>query len=401
MKTYPWSRARRGSGLWMRLDIMPTEATVVGSGCLVLVRNPRSNLTCLGMFLLLQGRNSLASRIEGNLDSRHCQAPRGSPKDQVGAPLDSIALARGPSGEGASMARSGRCSAQADVGNRTYRTGYSGYPLAKSPDVHCGRRGVPPCRRFRCRGRRVGALLSRSSVAKRGGARRAPLGKTPARPTSRSSAPRRPISVSPSLRCRCRAPYPRRYAAAAAIHPRIPVATRPATPMPAPFRVPLQQNRRYLTTGSRLASMVLHELRASPDRRRAPETPSRSNIDPWKRTSAPRRGHPPPPLLPSHRGSLSSLGARVHRLSRRGVQEITAFLNHLAIERPLSGSTQNQALCALVFSLPLVPPPPQARDARVVRGRARLARRAWKHVAPCSRSPASGRLPPSRRNGSR
>ncbi len=32
-----------------------------------------------------------------------------------------------------------------------------------------------------------------------------------------------------------------------------------------------------------------------------------------------------------------------------GAHEITAFLNHLASERHVSASTQNQALCALVF----------------------------------------------------
>lgn len=32
-----------------------------------------------------------------------------------------------------------------------------------------------------------------------------------------------------------------------------------------------------------------------------------------------------------------------------GVSEISAFLNHLACERRVSASTQNQALCALVF----------------------------------------------------
>jgi integrase len=32
-----------------------------------------------------------------------------------------------------------------------------------------------------------------------------------------------------------------------------------------------------------------------------------------------------------------------------GAAEITAFLNHLAVERRASASTQNQALCAVVF----------------------------------------------------
>ena len=32
-----------------------------------------------------------------------------------------------------------------------------------------------------------------------------------------------------------------------------------------------------------------------------------------------------------------------------GAAEVTAFLNHLALERKTSASTQNQALCALVF----------------------------------------------------
>jgi hypothetical protein len=32
-----------------------------------------------------------------------------------------------------------------------------------------------------------------------------------------------------------------------------------------------------------------------------------------------------------------------------GAAEITAFLNHLAVERRASASTQNQALCAIVF----------------------------------------------------
>ena len=32
-----------------------------------------------------------------------------------------------------------------------------------------------------------------------------------------------------------------------------------------------------------------------------------------------------------------------------GAAEITAFLNHLAVERRTSASTQNQALCALLF----------------------------------------------------
>ncbi len=32
-----------------------------------------------------------------------------------------------------------------------------------------------------------------------------------------------------------------------------------------------------------------------------------------------------------------------------GAPEMTAFLNHLAVQRRVSASTQNQALCALVF----------------------------------------------------
>src|ERR1700722_7928492 len=32
-----------------------------------------------------------------------------------------------------------------------------------------------------------------------------------------------------------------------------------------------------------------------------------------------------------------------------GAAEVTAFLNHLAVERRVAASTQNQALCALVF----------------------------------------------------
>src|SRR5580658_8821697 len=32
-----------------------------------------------------------------------------------------------------------------------------------------------------------------------------------------------------------------------------------------------------------------------------------------------------------------------------GAAEVTAFLNHLAVERHVSASTQNQALCALIF----------------------------------------------------
>ncbi|MCC6556077.1 MAG: phage integrase N-terminal SAM-like domain-containing protein [Polyangiaceae bacterium] len=32
-----------------------------------------------------------------------------------------------------------------------------------------------------------------------------------------------------------------------------------------------------------------------------------------------------------------------------GAPEVTAFLNHLAVERRISASTQNQALCAIVF----------------------------------------------------
>jgi hypothetical protein len=32
-----------------------------------------------------------------------------------------------------------------------------------------------------------------------------------------------------------------------------------------------------------------------------------------------------------------------------GAPEMTAFLNHLAVQRRISASTQNQALCALVF----------------------------------------------------
>ncbi len=32
-----------------------------------------------------------------------------------------------------------------------------------------------------------------------------------------------------------------------------------------------------------------------------------------------------------------------------GVSEVNAFLNHLAVDRNVSASTQNQALCAIVF----------------------------------------------------
>lgn len=51
-----------------------------------------------------------------------------------------------------------------------------------------------------------------------------------------------------------------------------------------------------------------------------------------------------------------------------GGPEITAFLNHLAVERHTAASTQNQALCAVLF---LISPRPQSPHARTARPRAR------------------------------
>ncbi len=61
-------------------------------------------------------------------------------------------------------------------------------------------------------------------------------------------------------------------------------------------------------------------------------------------------------LFPPHRSLLCRLDAPLHPLplSKRrptemGAPEIQAFITHLAVERHVSASTQNQALSALLF----------------------------------------------------
>jgi len=61
------------------------------------------------------------------------------------------------------------------------------------------------------------------------------------------------------------------------------------------------------------------------------------------------------PLQPANRRDLSPLGQTVCLLPQKrhpkemAEPEINAFLTHLAVKEHVSASTQNQALCALLF----------------------------------------------------
>ncbi len=70
----------------------------------------------------------------------------------------------------------------------------------------------------------------------------------------------------------------------------------------------------------------------------------------------PAPGDPRAPLFHPNRRHLCRLDAPVHSLSRQaanprelGASEVTAFLTHLAVDRTVAASTQNQAKSALLF----------------------------------------------------
>ena len=63
------------------------------------------------------------------------------------------------------------------------------------------------------------------------------------------------------------------------------------------------------------------------------------------------RTTPLPPSAPRDVGERNSCCGSGRRHPRDGTTEVTAYPNHLAVEREVSASTQNQALSALRRSL--------------------------------------------------
>ena len=80
-----------------------------------------------------------------------------------------------------------------------------------------------------------------------------------------------------------------------------------------------------------------------------PETQPRTLVEAIRQTI--RRLHYSPSTEEAYvhwtRAFIAFQGGRHPRTL--GTAETTAFINHLAVERRVSASTQNQALCALVF----------------------------------------------------